>query len=128
MDKDQIAELDDSELDEWFDSFLETYGELIREEQSGVSVVDQDAMKRVECVYGIAQYIARKSNAKVWNELHSPQPSDGAVYIEAKELTVTDTYLFGKMVSLSDTVEIDPTTYGVFRFGFGFNNLTKKIG
>ena len=122
-----MAEVD-KELEETIiDQIVVDIGSQIVEEESKVSLINEERLKEMEVAYKIIKYLFDKSNSKVGYKLHQPFQSMGSINITSKNIKLSRPELFIRACDLASNVDIFPKTNGTIEIDLTFHNLTTPI-
>ena len=121
---DELTEEEQREMD----AILLSIGEMIEEQESGLSVVnEQRALEFVTCESYLRKHLKGKG-LRIEAIPNDGYASVGVIRVLAKELIIEEPERFAKVAELASNYEIYPRTDGKIMLAFTFYGMTNKIG
>lgn len=116
-----------TEEEQWeTDEIILRLGEMIAEQESGISVVDTQRVNAfVTCETYLRTYL-RGKGIKIEAIPNDGYASVGVIRVSAKELWVEDPGLFARMTGLASNYEVYPRVDGKLMFALTFYGMTRK--
>ena len=112
------------------DPILSELARLVTEQNSGVFVADQLAVKKIEAVYKLVKSIVVGKDLKYEKEIGEVFITTASISVMGKEIIITNPKLLANVLEslgLSNNPGFSPYLDGVVEFGIGFQGVSKKI-
>lgn len=118
---------DEFEIDEETDAYILALGELLKEEDEKLHVINIEAVERMKLAFKLVKKAFEGEKVEITYKLHEPFKSCGSITASGHIITATDAKALARAIELIPNVDIYPTVDGVIYFSLAVNDLTIPI-
>lgn len=112
------------------DPILSEVARLVKEQNSGVFVADQLAVRKIEAVYKLLKSIVVGKDLKFDKEVGEVFITTASIGVSGKEITITNPKLLANVLEslgMTNNPGASPYLDGIVEFGIGFQRVAQKV-